>query len=465
MGRHRREYPTGKLRLKYNKSNYDTQKAYTLYYEYTWLDGAPIRKDTGLRVKVADWNEKGASGKGELRATYGRDYQWQNNLLLGKLSHFDTALQEYSQKHPHQITESIIRGIINDAPLTRKDEGKDFVQYVLNNLQSKYTRNKIGKSRYQNGISCMNGFQNFLKEKKKGTYNDNTSIYLGDISLALIDEYIQYRRDKGNSDETINHALTPIINAVERAKDEGLIDTLQYAQIKDCRVETIPNLDNEVYDGKHLTEEELNKIVEFYNTDTEPRRKEYIEMFLFAFHAGGLRMVDVLTLMWSNIDFEKKELRKILIKTAKGRKPRHTIPLSNAAIKILEKWKARNRRQKFVFDLVPDDFDVNDQSAIYKARNNSDVKVNQSLNVVGDRIGLKFGLTFHCARHSFAVLALNNKDAKKRISMSVLSRLMGHSSTDTTEKIYSMYLQKTLKEEIDKLDFNFIPELDVPQQI
>lgn len=461
MGRHRRTYPTGKLRLKYKKTDYDANKAYPLCFEYTWLDSTPIRKDTGVKVRVADWNPKGNQGKGELRPSFGLNtYQRTNNLLQDKLKHYDNCLQEYCQKHPHQMTESIIRRVLNDEPLTRKDGGKDFVAYVLDNLKSKYTRNKIGKSRYQNGISCMNGFQKFLKEKKKGTYNDNTSLYLGDISLALIDEYIQYRRDKDNSDDTINHALTPIINAVDRAKDEGLIDTRIYAQIKDCRVETTPNLDNELYDGRHLSKENLNQIIEFYNTDTEPRRKEYIEMFLFAFHAGGMRMVDVLTLMWSNIDFDKKELRKILIKTAKKRKPRHTIPLNEAAITILKKWKAMNRRQKFVFDLVADDFDVNDQSAIYKARNSCDVKVNQSLNVVGNRIGLKFGLTFHVARHTFAVLALNDG-----MGISVVSRMLGHSSTDITEQVYSMYLPTTLKEELSKLNYNYIPDLDVPPQV
>jgi hypothetical protein len=74
MGRHRREYPQGRLRLKYPKDGFDKQKEYTLYFEYTWLDDAPIRKDTGLRVRVADWNDKGTTGKGELRASYGNLY-------------------------------------------------------------------------------------------------------------------------------------------------------------------------------------------------------------------------------------------------------------------------------------------------------------------------------------------------------------------------------------------------------
>lgn len=147
MGSYRREYPLGKLWFKYPKQNYDKQKPYTLYYEYTWLDDAPIRKDTGLRVKVADWNEKGNSGKGELRPSYGADYRRQNANLADALSRYDSTLQEYSLKHPHQMTAEIIRSILFDAPLTRQDEGKDFVEYVLESLNYRLIKNKIGKSR------------------------------------------------------------------------------------------------------------------------------------------------------------------------------------------------------------------------------------------------------------------------------------------------------------------------------
>lgn len=454
MGRHRREYPQGRLRLKYPKQRYNKDKRYTLYYEYTWLTDAPIRKDTGLRVRVDDWNEKGNSGKGELRASYGTDYIRQNTLLRDTVSKYDSLLQEYALKHPKRMTSEIIHSIIFDKPLTRKDEGKDFVEYVEETLKAKLTNRRIGKSRYENGVSNMRGFTQFLAAKGLGTYKTN-AIYLGDISESLVLKYIEYRRIvRENSDATINHALTPIIIACEKAKDEGYIDTKVYASIKDCRVEEKPNLDDESYDGKSaLTKEELKKLVEFYEKDTEPRRKEYVEMFLFAFHAGGLRMVDVMTLTWNCINFEDKELRKTLVKTAKGRNPRHTVPLNDAALSILNKWKGLHRREKFVFDLVEDSFDINDENAIYYTRNNCDRKVNQSLKIVTEKIGLK-KLAFHMARHTFAILALNDG-----MSLSVVSRLLGHATTDTTETIYAEYLPKTLASELDKLNYNFIPNL------
>jgi integrase len=302
----------------------------------------------------------------------------------------------------------------------------------------------------------MRIFQEFLLSQGKGTYKPD-GIYLGEISLPLIEDYIAYRRDvKKNQDSTINHSLTPIISAVTRANDEGLIDARIYADIKDCRVVEQPRLDSEQFDGKSfLTKEQLQKLVEFYNQDSEPRRKEYIEIFLFAFHSGGLRMVDVMTLMWSHINIEKKELRKIQVKTATGKHQRHTVPLNDAAIAILYRWKQRARREKFVFDLVDDTFNIDDSENLYYTRNSCDRKVNQSLHVVGNRIGLDANLTFHWARHTFAILSLNDG-----MSLSMVSRFLGHSSTDVTEQVYADYLPTTLAEELDKLNYYYVPDFD-----
>lgn len=57
---------------------------------------------------------------------------------------------------------------------------------------------------------------------------------------------------------------------------------------------------------------------------------------------------------------------------------------------------------------------------------------------------------FHAARHSFAVFALN-----KGLSMSVVSRLLGHGSTDITEKVYAKFLPETLSAEVARLKEDF----------
>lgn len=102
----------------------------------------------------------------------------------------------------------------------------------------------------------------------------------------------------------------------------------------------------------------------------------------------------------------------------------------------MKKWKERNRRQKFVFDILDDSFDVNDENTLYYARNSGERKINQALAVVGEKIGLNIRLTFKVARHTFATLALSDG-----LSISVVSRLLGHSSTpllrDTARKRFS----------------------------
>ena len=449
MGRQKKPFPTGHFRLRYPK-NYDKTKLYPIEIEYIF-GGHPIRRSMNISVLVADWNPNGNGGRGEIRASMPDSVRF-NNLLLAKVNKVDAGLNEYNQRFPGQVNEEIIVSFLDDKPITRKDRGEDFVTFVNKRLDSEYSRNKIGYSRYKNGQSAMNIFQMFLRETGMGTYKPD-SLYVGEVTADLIDKYIKWRRDfKNNSDATINHSLTPILKGCEAACALGLIDREINAGIQDMRIQEKASLEAEgekEFDGHNLTKEQLAKLVEFYNSDTEPRRKEFIEMFLFAFHACGLRIVDVMTLQWNHIDFEKRELSKVLIKTSK----RHKIPLTEPALRILRKWQAMGRQKKYVFDLVKDELSLNDADSLYRARNTATKCVNQSLRVVGEKLNFPFPLSFHTARHTFAVLAINDG-----LTMTVVSRLLGHSSTDITEKVYARLLPQTLTAQVEKLNYTFMPE-------
>ena len=442
MGRPKRLYPLGKYRLRTPKE-IDKNKAYSVELEYTWNRQA-IRKSTNVFVKVADWNQKGNQGRGEIRSSYGNEYKRLNKVLMERVDTLDAQLAEYNVKHPNQITAEVIAGFLSHKPLTRKDQGKDFAEFVLERLESEYSRHKIGRSRYKNGICCMNVFTTFLRATNQGTY-EKDKMYVGDITPELIDGYITWRRDiRQNGDETINHSLTPILKACSYAAELGMIEQSVNARIQDMMIVTKPSLSDEEseFDGKALTKEQMDALLEYYKNCKEPRRKEFMEMFFFAFHACGLRIVDVMTLQWGHINFEKKELRKIMIKTSK----RHVIPLTEPALKILRKWQEKRVGCRYVFDLVNDNLDLNDEEALYKARINATKCIGQSLAVVGEQLEFPFSLSMHVARHSFAVMALN-----KGLSMSVVSRLLGHGSTDITEKVYAHFLPETLSAEMDKL--------------
>ena len=449
MGRQKRPFPLGRFRLRYPK-NYDKCKAYPIEIIYIF-GGRTLRRNMNISVAIADWNPNGNNGRGEIRASMPDSTRF-NNLLLAKVNKVDAGLNEYNQKFPGQVNEDVISSFLDDKPITRKDKGEDFVEFVLKRLASEYSRYKIGYSRYKNGQSGMNIFRQFLKATNNGTYKPD-GLYIGEVSTEIIDKYIKWRRDfKNNSDATINHSLTPILKGCEAACKMGLIDQEINALLQDMRIQEKASLEAEgekEFDGHNLSKEQLAQLVEFYNNDKEPRRKEFIEMFLFAFHACGLRIVDVMTLQWSHIDFEKKELSKVLIKTSK----RHKIPLTAPALRILYKWQAMGRRKKYVFDLVKDDLSLDDADSLYRARNSATKCVNQSLHVVGEKLGFSFPLSFHTARHTFAVLAINDG-----LTMTVVSRLLGHSSTDITEKVYARPLPQTLTAEVEKLNYQFVPD-------
>ena len=449
MGRQKRPFPLGRFRLRYPK-NYDRAKVYPIEIIYIF-GGRTLRRNMNISVAVADWNPNGNNGRGEIRASVPDSVRF-NNLLLAKVNKVDAGLNEYNQKFPGQVNEDVIASFLDDKPITRKDKGEDFVDFVLKRLASEYSRNKIGYSRYKNGQSGMNIFQQFLKATNNGTYKPD-GLYIGEVSPELIDKYIKWRRDfKNNSDATINHSLTPILKGCEAACKMGLIDQEINAMLQDMRIQEKASLEAEgekEFDGHNLSKEQLSQLVEFYNNDKEPRLKEFIEMYLFAFHACGLRIVDVMTLQWNHIDFEKKELSKVLIKTSK----RHKIPLTAPALRILYKWQAMGRRKKYVFDLVKDDLSLNDADTLYRVRNSATKCINQSLHVVGEKLGFPFPLSFHTARHTFAVLAINDG-----LTMTVVSRLLGHSSTDITEKVYARLLPQTLTAEVEKLNYSFVPE-------
>ena len=442
MGKVSRPFPTGHFRLNpKRKASPDTPLVIQLEYV---INCRPIRRSTGYSVKPSDWDKKGNKGIGGVKASYGVDYRNLNQRLVKLINETDRRFEEYCEKNPNKLSWDIGVAIVDKAPESRDDKGIDFREYVEELLLNERNRNKIGQSVYKNGLCGMNIFSEFLRSKKLGTFAPD-KIFVSEISIDLIEKYISWRREvKENSDDTINHALTPILKGARKAAMDGYIPQTLNEAIQGMRIITSKSLENDDKSGeKHLSKSPVNQILEWYKNDTEPRRKEYLEMFFFAMHACGLRFVDVLTLQWSNIDFKKKTISKIQVKT----KNRNTIPLTPAAIKILNKWKKKNGDRRFVFGLLPDEFNLDDREAMYKARITKIRSVNQSLEIVGEKVGLPFVLSFHAARHTFAVQALN-----QGVTMTLVSQLLGHSSTEMTERVYAHYIPETLSKALLKVE-------------
>lgn len=362
-----------------------------------------------------------------------------NRQLEIQRREIDERIYDYSQKH--RLTLDALRALAQGRTVPKGAKSTDdFVEYAKKVNEEEYKLGKIGVSVRDNALCGFNLFRQFLRQ-----YHGEDSLYIKELNAELCRQYIFWRQGRGNTNATINKTLTPILKAARRATSEGLIDLGIADELSRLYLPTkLEQGEEDASDVHYLTEEQFGKFIALYDKVKYPRTRDYMDMFLFSFHACGLRISDILTLEWRSVNLEKREIRKVLFKSDKI----HTIPLNDGAISILKRWYGRHDR--FVFGLLHDAFDLSDDEELKRMRLNKNRSILTSLKTLGDKIGLPFNLTMHVARHTFAVWALN-----RGVDVHKISRLMGHASIIATEKVYAQFLPSTLEDEVmSKLNFS-----------
>lgn len=444
MGRKKADRPTGKFKLRTDQSKDDG--TFTLYLEYT-LNRKFAKTTTEYKFKPSEWDDKNQKVKGIVK-----NYNYINGSLSKLKSGIDKAIIDYLDNTrgntKRRLTIDTLRAIVQRKSLTTlgKVENDEFFAMARQLQETNYSQKRIGYSKYENNLCQINMFQRFVKQETK-----EDVIKCNEIDIDLINGFIKWKQEKGNKPVTINKALYPIKETLELASIKGLASAeMVYLISKSYLPEDDDSVDREEEEVKYLTEEQLLALLELYPTLKNDRTREILDMFLFSVHTG-LRISDIVTLKWSQIDFETKDIKnKIIIK---GRKPL-SIPLTSPSLKILEKWKITYNYNVYVFGLLPDNFDLNDGELLKKAVNRKNRTILQSLKEVGKKLDLPFDLSMHKGRHTYAVLAIN-----RDVSLHKLSLLLGHGSIMVTEKVYAEFLPTTIKEEVEtKLDFNFLPD-------
>ena len=436
MGRVKSKFPTGNIVIKNKKPNKEGKVALYLCYN---INTTPVTITTDIFVKPDDWDSKTQTVKSKNPAAVRL-----NNQLKLQREKVDEQIMAYEG----HLTADIVRKMLKGEFAQQNDPKKiDFIQYATEYNQQRYDLEKLSYSTYYNGDRYIKKFQRFLSEQ-----TGEGIIYLTDLTIDLIEKYKTYCIKRGNTKEGINKMLTPLIKSAMYATDNDLLSAKVSAQIKQSYFDLKERqYRSEVEDSevRYLTEEQMQQFVDLYSKVKFNRTREIMDMFLFAFHACGLRVSDIVTLEWSHIDWEQHELSKNLVK---GKVP-HTIPLTDAAMDILKRWQEKNLNKRFVFSLLDSTFDTSDAALLDKKIKSKNRILQTSLNEVGNKIGLPFNLTMHLARHTFAVMALN-----RGVTIHMISRLLGHSSIITTEKVYAEFLPDTITEEVKtKLSFGYMP--------
>lgn len=401
----------------------------TIYLRY-FINGIYVKKSMGISVEKSEWDTKRQEVKGKNAPRI-------NNRLREEKRRVDDLMLRYEGQLNYKVVEGYLNGV--------EDNGKNLISYMRELNDRNYQTERNGyKIWYQTKIHT-----DVLERWLESTGRKDIS--LDDFNVSMLDEYMAYYRiERGcTNPESVNKAVIPIRKTYEYASRCGDLDSAKAFPIVSHPL--LP-LKGRTYTGetgkgkvKYLTFQQLEEY-ESYEPETEAQRKVK-DLYFFSYYSCGLRVSDLVTLEWSQIDMETRRIDKVQYKTkSKGKLPP---VISEKGMEILERWKSEGwSGKRFVFNRFPDDYVFSKENEAETTRRLSTcVKtIDERLKRTGKRLGLPFQLSIHSARHTFCVHALNCG-----VSLVIVSRLMGHSSTKVTETTYADFLSETVDDEIAKL--------------
>ena len=178
-----------------------------------------------------------------------------------------------------------------------------------------------------------------------------------------------------------------------------------------------------------LSIEEMQQLI---NTTYPEQNQDVRRAFILCLYAG-IRFCDVVELKYSNVDYSNRLLKFEQSKT-KGSSTSNgvVIPLNDSLLSLIGKPSTDEARNERIFNLL------------------SHTMCLKALRRWTKKAGIDKHITWHCARHSFAVNILSNG-----ANIKTVASLLGHSGLKHTEK-YTRAVD-SLKEAA----INSLPALDI----
>ena len=278
----------------------------------------------------------------------------------------------------------------------------DFLSYL--EVEANYSKNTINS--YENDL---NKFEEYYKNK------DLLKIISKDI-----EKYIQTLSDLAPT--TVSHNISSLKTFYSYFLKQGRISNNPTDGIKS------PKLG--IHLPTYLTIDEVNKLLDIEVTDAfSSRNKAILELM----YATGLRISEVISLEFKNIDYDECIIRVM----GKGSKER-IVPVNDYAIKYLKEY-IDNYRPELVKNEINNYIFLNNhgrmltRQGIFKM-----IKNYAALKNIKKTIGP------HTLRHTFATHLLENG-----ADLRVIQELLGHSDISTTQ-IYTHLTKEALHNEYKK---------------
>lgn len=296
----------------------------------------------------------------------------------------------------------------------KKNHDINFIEYFQAYIKS-YTKKDVRMLEV-----ALNRFVDFLKETTE--YNKFArKIKPEQINKDMVIAYTEYLKSRsvGDGAKSIYARFKKVIN---HAIEHDVI-------IKNPCIGISIKTDENILRKEILSLEEIQKLISTHYDNENPNTRQ---AFIFCLYTG-LRFCDVKDLTFANVDFSNKILKFEQNKT-KGHSASSgvVIPLNENHLKLIGKPQQPDNRDEVIFDLPSYETCL------------------KSLGRWVKRAGINKHISWHCARHSFAVNILNNG-----ANIKTVASLLGHSGLKHTEK-YTRAIDSLKQDAI-----NSLPELNL----
>lgn len=268
----------------------------------------------------------------------------------------------------------------------------DYFQAYIDNYTKKDVRMIEGS---------FNRFKDFLKEEYPIYQN---SIKPDQLSKDMITNFVEYLESKSTGEGARGY-YQRFKKVIKYAVEHDVI-------IKNPCEGIVCKVDDEVLKKDVLSLEEMEKLINTTYTNQNP---EIRRAFIFCLYTG-LRFCDVVDIKYSSVDYSNKLLKFEQLKT-KGHSNNSwvNIPLNDGLLSLIGEKPKQDDKSKNVDTNI---FNLPSSTMCLKA-----------LKRWTKRAEIDKHITWHCARHSFAVNILNNG-----ANIKTVASLLGHSGLKHTEK-------------------------------
>lgn len=282
-----------------------------------------------------------------------------------------------------------------DVFLKNSSESDSFIDFIVRRTDERKDRAEGTIKHYRTLVKVLEDF---------GRIN-----YFHDLTRSNITMFDDYLRSKGIKDTTVYGYHKNMKAYINEAIRFGIISENPYVGLKINRGKSDKR--------RYLTYEEMRRMERCRITDPSVNRVR--DLFLFQCYTG-LAYSDLYKFDFAS-DVERRGNKFIIADRRVKTNEDYFIVLLSPAMDILKKY----------------DFDL---PVI------SNQKYNDYLKVAASFAKIDKNLTTHCARHTFAVFALNNG-----VPMEVVSKMLGHTNIKTTQ-IYAKVLNTEVEKGFDVLE-------------